>query len=74
MSHPNPYLFQINRLDIKVAAGWIFQQEPVRTRSMVTTDYKDAFILSWTRIVVLIMYERVLLYNIFIRSFYVVIF
>jgi hypothetical protein len=26
MSHPNPYLFQINRLDGKLVAEWMIQQ------------------------------------------------
>jgi hypothetical protein len=45
MSHPNPYLLQINRLDIKVVAGWIFQQELVRTRSVMIMDFKDVFVI-----------------------------
>jgi hypothetical protein len=31
MSHPNPYLFQINRLDGKLVAEWMFQQVIVHT-------------------------------------------
>jgi hypothetical protein len=30
MYHPNPYLFQINRLDGMLVAEWMFQQVVVR--------------------------------------------
>jgi hypothetical protein len=38
MSHPNPYLFQINWLDVKLVAGWIFHQMLVRTRCRMDMD------------------------------------
>jgi hypothetical protein len=31
MSHPNPILFQINRLDVKLVTEWMIQQVFVRT-------------------------------------------
>jgi hypothetical protein len=31
MSHPNPYLFQINRMDVKLVAEGMIQQVFVRT-------------------------------------------
>jgi hypothetical protein len=31
MSHPNPILFQINRMDVKLVTKWMNQQVFVRT-------------------------------------------
>jgi hypothetical protein len=59
MSHPNPILFQINRLDVKLVAGWIFQQVLVRTRSGVNLDSKDAFVIILDKRCCIILYERV---------------
>jgi hypothetical protein len=44
MSHPNPYLFQINRLDGKLVAEWMLRQVIVRTRSRMLRIFKDVII------------------------------
>jgi len=70
MSHPNPYLFQINRTVLQACRRMDISTS---TRSYLLQDvmeFKDAFIMFRRVELYYLMYERVLLYKIFIRSIF----
>ena len=68
MSHPNRYLFQISRVVEQAYRRMDIQQGPVRTHCRMFMDFKNVFLYYLDSCLVTLMYERVLLYTIFIRS------
>ena len=68
MSHPNPYLFQTSRAVEQAYRRMDIQQGPVRTRCRMCTRNQGCFIYYLDSCMITLMYERVLLYSIFIRS------
>ena len=68
MSHPNPYLFQISRAVEQAYRRMDIQQGPVHTRCRMFAWNKARILYYLDSCMVILMYERVLLYTIFIRS------
>jgi hypothetical protein len=72
MCHPNPYLFQIKRLDCMLVAKWIFQQAIVRTRCRMSEISRMYFLHFGLVVEYICLYERSLLYRLFIQCIIVV--
>jgi hypothetical protein len=55
MSHPNPYLFQINRWVLQ-ASSWVDISVSARSYPLQDDmDFKDAFTMFWTLMIVFII-------------------
>jgi hypothetical protein len=71
MSHPNPYLFPISRMVLQACSRMDISASARSYRCRMSW-IQECFHYVWSRCIVLLLYERDLLYIIFIRTLIVV--
>jgi hypothetical protein len=72
MSHPNPYLCQINRMVLQAFSRMDISASARSYPLQDVMESKDVFLLYGRDVIYCYLYERDLLYMIFIRRFIVV--
>jgi hypothetical protein len=72
MSHPNPYLFQINRMVLQALSRMDISASARSYPLQDVMDIKDVFFMYGRVVLYCCLYEHDLLYIIFIQSFIIV--